>query len=460
MAPSTTRRLFAWETLEDGPTIRTIRKLLEVIPDEGLLASLTKGRGRGRNDVPVQVAWRILALTAALRYQSIEHCLQELRRNESLRKVVGIESEEAVPRKWNLSRFLERLGQEPYLGELVAVFDEMVQRLAEAVDDLGEQVAGDSTWIHARRRASRRQAALEEAQGLPAPAGGRKEYVDEAGRVVRVMQWFGFKLHLLVDVQHEVSVAYRITSTKRSDAELLPELVEQAEENLGGKRIRSLLYDKAADTNEVHGFLSRRGIKAVVQQRSLWREEQERVLPGLQGRQNIVYDEAGTVYCYDTVSEPVVRHRMAYIGYEPSRGTLKYRCPAMHEGWSCPMAQRCNAGKKYGLTVRVKRELDLRRFPALPRATKKFERLYRGRTAVERVIGRLKVFWGADDGHFAGTRRMFAWLGVVMVVHVAFATLLAMTPRCGGTAQEHAAGGECRGVVRPCEGEMTTKTPP
>ena len=68
MARSTTRRLFAWETLEDGPTIRTIRKLLEVIPDERLLASLTKGRGRGRSDVPVQVAWRILVLTAALRH--------------------------------------------------------------------------------------------------------------------------------------------------------------------------------------------------------------------------------------------------------------------------------------------------------------------------------------------------------------------------------------------------------
>jgi hypothetical protein len=24
------------------------------------------------------------------------------------------------------------------------------------------------------------------------------------------------------------------------------------------------------------------------------------------------------------------RHRMAYIGYEPKRGTLKYRCPARH----------------------------------------------------------------------------------------------------------------------------------
>ncbi len=68
MAWSTTRRRPAWETLEDGPTIRTIRKLLEVIPNERLLASLAKGRGCGRSDLPVQVAWRILVLTAALRH--------------------------------------------------------------------------------------------------------------------------------------------------------------------------------------------------------------------------------------------------------------------------------------------------------------------------------------------------------------------------------------------------------
>ena len=56
MARSTMRRRLAWETLEDGPTIRTIRKLLEVIADERLLASLTKGRGRGRMICPCR--WR------------------------------------------------------------------------------------------------------------------------------------------------------------------------------------------------------------------------------------------------------------------------------------------------------------------------------------------------------------------------------------------------------------------
>ena len=96
------------------------------------------------------------------------------------------------------------------------------------------------------------------------------------------------------------------------------------------------------------------------------------------------------------------------------------------------MSEVCNAGQTYGLTVRVKQETDLRRFPPIPRATKKFEELYKGRTAVERVNSRLKVFWGADDGNVTGAARFHAHFSTVMLVHAAFATLLAAAPRFGG----------------------------
>ena len=97
------------------------------------------------------------------------------------------------------------------------------------------------------------------------------------------------------------------------------------------------------------------------------------------------------------------------------------------------MSAICNAHTEYGKTVRVNREIDLRRFPALPRATKKFERLYKGRTAVERINARLKIFWGLDDGNLKGARRFHAWVGAVMAVHAGFATLLASAPRYEGT---------------------------
>ena len=59
--------------------------------------------------------------------------------------------------------------------------------------------------------------------------------------------------------------------------------------------------------------------------------------------------------------------------------------------------------------------------------------MYKGRTAVERVNARLKVFWGVDDGNVTGSRRFVAQVGVVLAVHAAFATLLASAPRREGT---------------------------
>src|SRR5581483_7051840 len=65
--------------------------------------------------------------------------------------------------------------------------------------------------------------------------------------------------------------------------------------------------------------------------------------------------------------------------------------------------------------------------------TREFERRYKGRTAVERVNARAKVFWGIDDGNVTGARRFCAYVGVVVAVCVGLATLLALTPRREGS---------------------------
>lgn len=428
-----TRPLFDWEALEHSSSVQAIRALVESIPDGALLASLDRARGRGRDDYPVHVLWGVVLLTIALRHKSFEDCLAELHRNRHLREVIGVESESKIPKKWNISRFLQVLGREPHLTLLREVFNSMAKRLGECVPELGKRTAGDATTLNARATRDKTELANEQQQGLAQPSGGRKEYLDEAGNVSKVIKWFGFKLHLVVDVKHEVALAYEITATSKGDGETLPQILAQAQRNLPPDRIESLAYDKAADTNDVHEALKNAKVKAVIQNRKLWKEESERMLQGHDGRSNVVYDEAGTVHCYDKVSTPMVRHAMAYTGFEKDRGTLKYRCPAVHGGWSCPSASICNAGRSYGMTVRVPQEVDLRRFPDIPRATQQFERLYKGRTAVERVNARLKIFWGADDGNINGSGRFHAHVGAVMVVHLAFATLLASAPRYEGS---------------------------
>ena len=424
--------LFAWGCLEDNPSLRTLKDLLASLPDGKLLESLRAARGKGRNEYPVTVLWGVVVLRVALRHLTTEAVLGELARNEGLRRLIGIQSEAAVPKKWNISRFEDVLGQEPFRTHIKDIFNVLIQRLGEVVDDLGRDAAGDATALSARSKSEK--AAQEEVdEGLPQPSGGRKEYHDDDGKVTKVVAWFGFKLHLIVDVKHEVAVSYEVTDTKAGDGETLPTILAQAQKNLPAGRIKTLAYDKAADGEAVHKLLCDEGVTPLIQMRSLWKTEPERLLPGHDGTSNVVYDEAGTIHCYDKVSNPPVRHKMSYIGHEPARETLKYRCPAKHEGWECPMSSLCNAGKSYGKTVRVDRSLDPRRFPSLPRATKKFERMYKGRTSVERVNARLKIFWGVDDGNIRGARRFIAEVGVVMAVHAAFATVLASSPRREGT---------------------------
>jgi len=428
-----TKPLFAWDCLQDSPSLATVKAFLAAVPDARLLDTLRQYRGRGRDDYPVGVLWGVVLLRTALRHVSFEATLGELGRNDALRRLIGIEEEASVPKSWNISRFLDVLGQEPHFSELRRIFDAMVQRLGQAVPDLGRDTAGDSTALHARGKQDEQAVAAEIADGLPQPSSGKKEYTDDANKVVKIVEWYGYKLHLLVDAKHEVALAYQVTTAHAADCKSLPDLVKQGQANLPPGRIQTLAYDKAADDNESHRVLSEAHIRAVIQNRHLWKDQTEEMLPGHDGNSNIVYDEAGTVHCYDRTSNPMVRHQMAYIGYEPERKTIKYRCPARHEGWTCPHDAVCNAGLSYGKTVRVDRTIDLRRFPPLPRATKKFERLYDGRTAVERVNARFKLFWGVDDGNIRGARRFHALVGTVLIVHLAFATLLAAAPRREGT---------------------------
>lgn len=426
--------LFPWNELEVSPTLAAIKEALQAIPDAALLEALRRRRHNGGDTYPVSVLWGVLLLSIILRHVIVEACLEELRRNAALRLLVGIESEAKVPHGWNLTRFLAVLGQAPYLELLRDIFDAMVRRLGLAVPDLGRHTAGDSTGLSGRPEPDAKRRAGEAADGLPQASGGKKEYAADDGKVTKIVEWFGYKLHLLVDARHEVVLAFRVTDSKTGDNECVEALVEQAVANLPAKRMATLAYDKAADDAKVHAALHAAGIKPLIQNRVCWPKDGDPEKP-IGGRVplHVVHDEAGTVYCYDTVSATPIRRAMRYAGHEQSRGTLKYRCPAVVDGFACASAAKCNAGKPYGLTVRVPHELDLRRFPAIPRATPQFERLYKGRTSVERVNDRLKVFWGLDDGNVVGARRFCAHVSAVLIVHLAFATLLAKTQRREGS---------------------------
>jgi hypothetical protein len=70
-----TKPLFAWDELEDSPSLRTVREFLEALPDGKLLEGLRAARGRGRDDYLVRVLWGVVVLSIVLRHEHIRGCL-------------------------------------------------------------------------------------------------------------------------------------------------------------------------------------------------------------------------------------------------------------------------------------------------------------------------------------------------------------------------------------------------
>jgi hypothetical protein len=219
------------------------------------------------------VLWGVVVLSVLCCYVWLNDCLEELHRNPTLCRLLGIRTVADIPGPHNLSRFLDLLGRPEPLRALRGVFDALVADLGQVVAGLGRRCAGDSTALKGKAKRDPEAVQQEMDEGLPQPSGGKKEYQDEEGRVVKVYEWFGYKLHLLVDVEHEVALAYHVSDTKLGDNEGVEPLVAQAEANLGLGRIQTLAYDKAADDVKVHEALHERGIKAVIQTRPFWQQE-------------------------------------------------------------------------------------------------------------------------------------------------------------------------------------------
>src|SRR5262249_29395939 len=67
--------LFAWDCLEDSPSLQTIKDLLAALPDAKLLDSLRTARGKGRDDYPAHVLWGVVVLRIVLRHITTEAVL-------------------------------------------------------------------------------------------------------------------------------------------------------------------------------------------------------------------------------------------------------------------------------------------------------------------------------------------------------------------------------------------------
>ena len=394
--------------------------------DAELVRALREERGHGRDDHPVSAMWNLVAIGLYLRNGKFSELLAELNRNSDLARLLGFEeigpNQYKIPSDSALSRFHVKL-KEHYLDQVEAVFKKTVQALASENPEFGKHTSIDASDVrtHARpgpkapqSEESPTQEEAEAKEAKEAKEGEQTSSDPEASWSVKTKTWedgegkkrkttkstFGYKLYATADSTIPAIAAVDVETGKTSDQKMAIPMIDAARENLGEDRMETVAMDKGFDSESNIRDANERDVAAIVPVREvpenlnrLPKEDREEPLsPG----GNVVYDRyTGEVACYESSgndNEPT-RRTMNYAGFEADRGTHKFRCPlGGTAATECTVFHCCAAGPSgsQGRQVRVSMETDYRRFaPVYPRS-KRWKRLYNGRSAVERINSYLK----------------------------------------------------------------------
>jgi hypothetical protein len=436
MAIISQRELFNWEHIEAASDLDRLTMVLNAIPDEHLMQVLEAERKGRRDDYPIRAVWNSVLAGVVFQHKGLESLRRELSRNGQLRDRCGLvpyKGGKAVPPPYVYTRFLAKLVK--HQREIDAMLDELVETLRTLLPGLGTRMAADSKAVDSHGKPPKQEQGTRDADHRRDNDAdwGKKTYrgTRENGSLwEKVKSWFGYKIHLLVDSDYELPVAYEVTKASQSDMTHLLPLVEQAEQKHPQllENTEFLSADKGYDSEENNKVLwDSYGIKPIVDIRDLWKEEPGMPRPLFPDKvDTIFYTEDGKVLCRnrdDAQKERDNYAAMAFEGFEADRETLKYRCPAIAKGIVCTQADLCNGGcqSPCGRIIRIALETNRRTFTPQARDSKTWQREYDHRTAVERVNSRLDVSFGFERHYIRGLAKMKMRAGLALVIMLAMA---------------------------------------
>jgi len=425
-------QLLSWEHIDVASDLDRLRMVLDALPDEALMGVLEDERKGRRDDYPIRAVWNSVIAGIVFEHSGVETLRRELARNGELRTLCGFYADrgaDAVPPSCVYSRFLKKLLKHQELID--AMFDELVETLRILLPDFGERFAIDSKAIDSHGRPTKE----EEQDGRRDTDAdwGTKRYhgVREDGTVwEKVKRWFGYKLHLIVDADYELPVAYEVTKASASDCPQLLPMVNQLVQDHPGllDATQFLSGDKGYDSKDNNRELwDTYGVKPLIDIRNTWQEEPHLPRQLYPDRvDTIFHTERGDVVCRhrdDGEQEQDNYTSMAFEGFEPDRECLKYRCPAAAKGIECTQRDLCNGGchTEHGRIVRVLLDTDRRIFTAQARDSKTWKREYKHRSAVERVNSRIDLSFGFEHHFIRGIKKMRLRAGLALVVMLAMA---------------------------------------
>jgi Transposase DDE domain/Transposase domain (DUF772) len=413
------QKLFSWKDVDLSGELERLKMVIETIPDEELMRDLEEERNGKRNDYPIRAVWNSILAGIVYQHASIESLRRELMRNGELREVCGFDSalvDEAVPSKDAYSSMMKKLIKRQ--DKIDRMFDKVIEELKKELPEFGKHLAIDSKRVdtYAKGKKNPEESSDSEAGWGNKSYKGKRE---DGSLWQKVVSWFGYKLHLVVDTTYELPVGYKVTKANASDMDEMLPMVSDVRGKYFKNAIETISADRGYDSEENNvNLYDKYGIKAVIDIRNMWKDKEETKLLDGEKSDNIVYNYKGNIFCHCPMTNE--RKEMAFSGFEKDRNTLKYKCPKSAYGVSCKGFKECLKGNNSRI-VRIPLGKDRRVFVPIARSSYKWQKIYDGRTAVERVNSRIALSFGFDHHFVRGKAKMTLKAGLAMVVMLTMA---------------------------------------
>lgn len=399
--------IFDYSEIENLGDLERFYLAIEGIDDEELMLELENKRGNGRDDYPVRVMWNLIIAMIIFGHSTIASFRRELARNSQLRKTCGLydyayeqgHRKNLIPPARVFTGFLNLLYE--FQDELNKIFSEQVSELFKLLPGFGNTLAGDGKYLdsYAKNKSAEDQTATDNRTENDAEWSTKEyHYIDSTGKPrTKKEHHFGFKAHIICDVETELPVAFSVTAANAGERkEMLklleiPLLAEKARDEI----IKYLLLDRGYDSNDMIKNIKSMGIAPIIDIRNCWKEKDE---TKQYKDTDMVYNYKGDVFytVYDKDKGVVTYEKMKYEGYDKQKKCLRY--------------------SYNGKTHKIYISYDERIFLPVARDSEKFKNLYKGRTTVERLNGRLDRDYMFENHCIRGLKKMTLMVSLSLII--------------------------------------------
>lgn len=385
--------------------LEKILMVLDGLPETDLFQRLEAKRKHGRRDYSVQSYFIASIAKHILQLETDQQLLRQLRMNSQLRQICGFETHGvrlnsgvtklvSVPSKSAYSRFMQDLQE--VCPDIEDWIQAGVEELYDLLPDFGRVLALDGKIIETYATPYGKKKKGDRRSDLDADFT-KKEKRHKDGTVT-IERYYGYRAHLIVDSTYELPILWEVTPVSHGE----PTVAKRMVKNFSAKtldRAQYLTADRGYSGAPLQNLLEDADIIPIIDNPHKWKEDETRQYLDT----NLIYNQSGEVFWVD---EKGKAEKLIYKGYDKSCDSLRY---GFHPG------------QDDDRIFRLKRRVDPIIFNKVARDSEKFKKLYKKRTAVERVNGRLDRDFRLETHTIRGLKKMNVAVSMSFLVMIGFA---------------------------------------